>query len=154
MRLVGAPLLHQTTREQAMAGNFGNGGTVDDDFVGGDAQGQCLADEPPGDRVQVLLIADVTLGVGDAVEDLGRVVGLGGQGQQLRSLLGIAVDGPLPRFAVDADVGNVAQPPGGDLVEVGQAAERPAIEQILLDMIEAAFALALGAGAAGAQAHG
>ena len=38
MSLVGAPLLHQATREQAMAGNFGNGGTVDDDFVGGDAQ--------------------------------------------------------------------------------------------------------------------
>ena len=37
MGLVGTPLLHDTTREQAMAGHFGDGGTVDDDFGGGDA---------------------------------------------------------------------------------------------------------------------
>ena len=32
----------------------------------------------------------------------------------------------LPRLAVDADVGDVRQPPGGHLVEVGQRVEGPA----------------------------
>ena len=100
MGLVGAPLLHDTTWEQAMAGDFGNGRTVDDDFVCGDAHRQRLANESPGDRVVVLLIADAALDIGDPVDDLGRVVRVGRQGNQVRSLLGITVDGPLFGLAV------------------------------------------------------
>src|SRR5260370_15049751 len=45
-----------------------------------------------------------------------------------------------------ADVGDVGQPPGGDLVEMGQVAEGAAVEQVLLDEVETPFDLALGLG--------
>ena len=119
-----------------MPGDLGDGRTVDDDFRFGDAQRQRLADETPGNRVVVLLVADEALDVGEPIEDLGRVIGLSGQGNQMRSFFGIAVDRPLLGLAMDLDVGNMGQPPGGHLVEVSQIAEGPAVEQVLLDKIK------------------
>src|SRR5438552_4722639 len=141
-------LLGDTAREQTMPGDLGDGRTVDDDFCCGDAQRQRLADETPGNRVIVLLIADGALDIGDAVQDQGRVIGLCGQGNQVRLLQGVAFAGSLLGLAMDLDVGHLGQPPGSDLVEVGQTAKSPAVEQVLLDEVETSFHLSLRLGTA------
>ena len=144
MGRVHALLLGDTRREQTMARHLGDGGTVDDDLGSGDTERQGLADELPGNRVVILLIADEALDIGDAVKDLGRIVGLCRQGHQVRLLLGVTVDGPLFRLAVDLNVSHVGQPPGRDRVELRQVPEGPAVEQVLLDKVERALDASLG----------
>src|SRR5262249_2001087 len=53
----------------------------------------------------------------------------------------------LTGLPVDAHVGDLGQPPGGHLVEVGQRAEGAAAEQVGLGVIERPFHLPLSLGA-------
>lgn len=75
----------------------------------------------------ILLVADEPLDIGNPVDDRGRVVRMGGQGNQMRLLFCVAIDRPLFRLAMPLDVGDVGQPPGGDVVEMRQVAKSPAV---------------------------
>jgi len=56
----------------------------------------------------------------------------------------MAIERPLPGLAMDSHVGDVAQPPGGHLVEMPQGAEGPAVEKVGLGIPEGPLHLALG----------
>jgi hypothetical protein len=61
-------------------------------------------------------------------------------------LASMAIERSLFGLALDAHVGHVGQPPPGDIVEMIQRAERPAVEQARLDIGEEPLLLALGLG--------
>src|ERR1035438_10142411 len=71
---------------QFMPGDLLHVRTVDDQFFLCDPHRQQLADALPGHGIEVLLIGDVALRIDSAIENLGCIVGLGGQAQQMRLL--------------------------------------------------------------------
>ena len=79
---------------------------------------------------------------------------MGRQGKESRLFLGVTVDGALLRLAMDVDIGDVGQSPGGQVVEMGEVAKGPAVEQVLLDEVELPLGLALVCARRGKQAHG
>src|SRR6058998_642530 len=113
-----------------MARNLDDVRTVDYEFVLGDTNRQQLANPLPGNRVEVLPICNVTLGVHSSVENLGAIVGVCGQRQQVWTLFLIEVDGASLGFSVRMDVRDVSHPPVGDLVEMIERSEGPCIKQV------------------------
>src|SRR5438552_6533067 len=75
-------------------------------------------------------VSHTTLAVHRAVEDLGGVVGVGGQGKPVRLLFLVEIDGPALRFVVEAQVGGAGQPVGRDLLQMLERGEGPAVEQV------------------------
>ncbi len=126
-----------------MSSNLLDLGAVGDQLALADAHRQRQADEPPGDRVEVLPVGDEAFDVDDAVFDGGDRIGCGRQRDQVGLFLGVAINGPLLRLAMAAHVGDLGQPAGGDFVEVFQRVEGSAVEQVRLDVMELSFDLAL-----------
>ena len=143
MSFVFSPLPGYAAREEAMAANFLDRRTVDNQFGLGDAHRQCLADVTPGRGIGVLEVGDIAFHVDHAVDDVGDAVRGSRQSDQVRSFLGVAVDGPLFGLAVNTRVGDLGQPPCRDLIELLERVEGTAIEKIGLDVEEGAFDLAL-----------
>jgi hypothetical protein len=83
--------------------------------------------------VAIVPVGNESFGIHRAVDHLRHLVGPLRQRDQVRLLLGVQVDRPTARLPVDAHVGHLPQPPGSHLVEVIQATELPAAQQILLD---------------------
>ncbi len=127
--------------EETVASDFIDLLAVDDQFGLGDAHRQRLADMPPGNRVKVLPIDDVAFDVDDAVVDDGNVIRRGRQRDQVGELLRMPVEWSLLGLSMNAHVGDIGQPPGGDLVEMFQRAKRPAIQQALFRIIKRPFHL-------------
>jgi hypothetical protein len=91
----------------------------------------------------VLPKVDPAFRVGHPINDQGRIVGVGRQGQQMRQFLGVRVEGPFLRLAMLTHVRDVRRPPAGDFVQMFQGAKRAAVEQVLFDIQKRAFHFAL-----------
>ena len=120
---------------------FQAGRIVDDQLVLGDPYRQHPANEPPGGRIEVVLVGDHSFHIDHAINDPGGVVGGAGQLQEMRLLLCVGIDGPLAGLAMNAHVGRVGQPYLCGLVEVVQAGESSAIEQVHFHIREWPFHL-------------
>lgn len=68
---------------------------IDQQFDLGHPHRQQFADVLPGHRIVVLPKVDPALRVGHPIHDQGRIVGVGGQGQQMRPFFGVGVDRPF-----------------------------------------------------------
>ena len=69
-----------------MPGNLLHVRAVDGQFLLCDTHRQQLADALPGHGIEVLQIGDVTIRIDSAIENLGRIVRLGRQTEQMRLL--------------------------------------------------------------------
>ena len=129
-----APLTRDGPRQEPMPRRFHERLVVDHQFVLGHPHRDDLADQPPGRRVEVLAVDHEPLGVDGAVHDLGGVERPRRQRDQVGPFLGVSVDRPRLGLAVDADVGDLGQPPRRGLVQVPEAAKGPAAEQAGFDI--------------------
>lgn len=118
-----AALAADVTGQQRVAGDLFQRRPVGDQFRLGQAHGQESAELAVRDGIAVAAPGDEALGIDGAVHDTVGVVGAGRHGQQVRQLFGVALTRRLSARLQDADVGDVGQPPRGDLVEVLQGLE-------------------------------
>ena len=151
--LARAALARGGPREEPMPRRFHERLVVDHQFVLGHPHRDALADQPPGRRVEVLAVDHEPLGVDGAVDDLGGVERPCRQRDQVGPFLGMAIDRPRLGLAVDADVGDLGQPPGRGLVQVLQAAEGPAAKQARFDISKGSLDLPFRLGPPGTAGH-
>jgi hypothetical protein len=126
-----------------MTGDVLDAGRVDDDFLVGDAHRQHLADERPRHRVEVQAIGDVAFDVDVAIKDQGGIEVGSRQRHQLRLFALPALERRFLEVTQTAHVGDLGQPPGGDLIEMVQGIEGAAIQEVGFGVVELAFDLAL-----------
>jgi hypothetical protein len=119
-----------------------------------DTHRQGLADQSPGDRIEVRTIDHVSLGVDDPVDHRGGVERSLGQGEKERLFLRVAVQRARPGLTVDAHVSDLGQPPGRRLVEMLQRVEAPAIEQAGFDISKRPLDFPFGLGSPHPAGHG
>jgi hypothetical protein len=119
-----------------MPADFLDLGTVNDDLGLGHPDRQCAADVPPWHGVAVLAVGDQPLDVDHTVDHRPDVIGLRRQRNQVGHFLLMQLRRRLAELPQFADVGDIGQPPGGDLIEMIQRLEGPAVEQAGLDVEE------------------
>src|SRR3989449_6757846 len=104
-----------------------------------------LADEGEGDRVAIRLEAhEVILGDAPRLARLQAEAGLTPRGDQMAPLVDEAVGGALMGGAVNPHVGDLGLPLAELLAQILLVDERPAGEEIPLEVLHARFDLALG----------
>jgi hypothetical protein len=126
---------------------------VDHKLILGHPHRDRLADQPPGRRVEILAVDHEPLGVDGPVDDLGGVERPRRQRDQVGPFLGVAIDRPRLGLAVDADVGDLGQPPGRGLVQVPEAAEGPAAKQAGFDISKGSLHFSFRLGPPGSAGH-
>jgi len=148
------PLRGERPRQQHVLGDIFQVGSIDENLVFGDPDRQQAADRAPGNCIEVLPIGDEAFGVDRTVEHPGGVVRWGGQRDQVRYFPGVACQRCFLGLPMDADIGYAGLPLLGDLVELCQGGESPAVEKARFDIVEGSFYLTLGWGRRGWHAHG
>ena len=129
-----------------MTGDLFDARRVDDDFLLRDAHRQHLADERPRHRVEVQTIGDVAFDVDVAIKDQSGIEVGAGQRQEVRLLAFPAFAWRFLEVPQTTHVGDLGEPPRGDLVEMFQGIEGAAIQEASFDVVELAFDLAFGLG--------
>ena len=137
-----------------MPGRFHEGLIVDHQFILGHPHRDGLADQPPRRRVEILAVDHEPLGVDGAVDDLGGVERACRQRDEVGLFLGMTIDRPRLGLAVDANVGDLGQPPRRGLVQVLQTAEGPAAKQARFDISKGSLDLPFCLGPPGTASHG
>ena len=125
-----------TPRQEGMPGELVQLRTINNQLLLGDPQRQDLAEVPPGDRILVLAICHEAFAIDGTIDDLRRIIGLSGERDQVRPLLGVPIERAAVRLPMDPYVGDVGQPAAGDFIQMLQGAERTAVEQVCFYIVK------------------
>ena len=116
-------------------------GRVDEELVLGDAEDDEVEDGAEGNGVAHVVPAHEGVVGDDAIGDLGGVVGVRWQGEEVILLAGKAIEGALPGGVVQVPIAGGVHPRAGERIEVGLGGERAGVEQVALDILEGSLDL-------------
>ena len=119
---------------------------MDDDLLSGCPRRDWLAGQASADRIEVVAVDHKAFGVDRPVDDFGGLERTRRQGDQVRLLLGVPVQGTCLGLAMDVNVRDLGQLPGGCLVLVRQRVEVAAPQQAGFGISKGPFHLSLGLG--------
>jgi len=116
-----------TARSELMASDAGEIGGVHEQFGLSDAQGQDVGDVGVGDGIAIAVPIDKAIDAAEAIDDARRVVGVARQGQEVRLLVGEALEGRADLLG--SMIGDAVEPVFELGLQIGEVAEGAAVEE-------------------------